>query len=357
METLNSKLCFRDQQFHLGIDVHKRQWTVTIRSMNKEIKTFSMNPNPNELADYMKRHYPDGQYFSAYEAGFSGFYIHESLTFLGFNNQVIHPADIPTMDKEKRNKSDVRDSRKIARELEHGTIQGIYTPDRFHQEFRSLCRSRERGVSQQTRLKNRITSYLAFYGIPIPSHEELPHWSGRFIEWLKTQSLCYSSGQHAFNFMIDELLHQRSHLLKIIRQLRREVRTNSEIAQIITLLQTIPGVGFIAAITFYSEIIDIQRFTEFDQLKSFFGLAPSIQTTDETVIQNGLTTRHNQYLRYILIESAWVAIRHEPVLLHAYHQLLKRMKPQQAIIRIAVKLLRRIRFVWLNQKPYESSVK
>jgi transposase len=254
------------------------------------------------------------------------------------------------MDKEKRDKNDKRDSRKIARELEHGSLQAIYTPDRFHQEFRSLCRLREREVSQGTRLKNRITGYLAFYGIHVPSQEEMPHWSGRFIKWLKTQSLQYSSGNHALSLMIEDLLYQRSQLLRMVRLIREEVRAHPESARIIALLETIPGVGFITALTFYSEIIDMKRFSHFDRLKSFVGLAP------ETVIQKGLTQRHNRHLRYVLVESAWVAIRNDPALLQAYHPLLKRMKPQQAIIRMAAKLLSRIRYVWLNQKPYVIAV-
>lgn len=356
MKTLNSQISFKGQHFHIGIDVHKRQWTTTIRNLNKELKTFSMNPSAKELADYMRCHYPQGHYHSAYEAGFSGFHIHESLTSLGFDNRIIHPADIPTMDKEKRDKNDQCDSRKIARELEHGSLQAIYIPKRFHQEFRSLCRLRERAVSHQTRLKNRITGYLAFYGISIPSHEAMPHWSGRFIQWLKTQSLQFSSGNHALNLLIEELEYQRSQLLKIVRLIRAEVQSHAESAGIIGLLETVPGIGFITALTFYSEIMDMERFSHFDQLKSFVGLAPSAQASDETVIQKGLTQRHNRHLRYVLIESTWVAIRKDPALLQAYHQLLKRMKPQQAIIRIAVKLLSRIRYVWLNQKPYVMAV-
>lgn len=356
METQTSNLSFKGQHFYVGIDVHKKQWTTTIRSVNKELKTFSMNPAAKELAQYMQRHYPEGHYHSAYEAGFSGFHIHESLTSLGFKNQVIHPADIPTMDKEKRNKDDVRDSRKIARELENRSLKGIYVPNRFHQEFRSLCRLRERSVSHQTRLKNRITSYFAFYGITIPSREELPHWSKRFIGWLANQALQYSCGNQTLALMIDELTYQRTLLLKILRQIRKEVRKSPEVLDIIRLLETVPGVGFIAALTFYSEIMDMTRFGSLDHLKSFVGLAPESESSDETTFEHGLTNRHNRHLRYVLVEAAWVAIRKDPALLNTYQGLTRRMKPQKAIIRITVKLLSRIRHVWITKEPYCLSV-
>lgn len=356
MDMPNSGLNFEGQHFYVGIDVHKKQWTTTVRSMNKELKTFSINPSAQELAVYMRNHYPNGHYLSAYEAGFSGFHIHEALTFFGFTNRVVHPSDIPSMDKEKRYKDDARDSRKLARELENQSLNGIYVPSRFHQEFRSLCRLRERAVSQQTRLKNRITSCLAFYGIAIPSHEEMPHWSARFITWLKEQPLRYHAGSQTLLLMVEELLYQRAHLLKILRLIRQEVRQELPIKEIIQLLQSVPGVGFVAAITLLSEVIDITRFAGFDQLKSFFGLAPSVHASGERSMQYGLTERHNQHLRYVLVECAWVAVRKDPALLEAYQKLTRRMKPQQAIIRIAKKLLSRIQHVWLNKQPYCLSV-
>lgn len=60
-------LDFSNQDFYLGIDVHKRSWAVTIRSNNIVLKTFSMNPNPKELFDFMKKRYPNGIYNSVYD--------------------------------------------------------------------------------------------------------------------------------------------------------------------------------------------------------------------------------------------------------------------------------------------------
>jgi hypothetical protein len=70
---------------------------------------------PDKLLEYLKVNYPDGNYFSAYEAGFCGVWIHYRLLALGINNIVVNPADIPTTQKEITQKEDSRDSRKIAR--------------------------------------------------------------------------------------------------------------------------------------------------------------------------------------------------------------------------------------------------
>ena len=56
----------------------------------------------------------------------------------------------------------------------------------------------------------------------------------------------------------------------------------------------------------------------------------------------------------MLIEASWVAIRNDPAMALKYQELRKRMKAQKAIIKIARKLLNRIRFVLLNQQKYQT---
>jgi len=133
---------------------------------------------------------------------------------------------------------------------------------------------------------------------------------------------------------------------------KREYVNGRHNASVFHKLMTIPGVGFKAAITLYSEIIDINRFPNIECLKSYVGLVPSVSASGETEYTRGLTYRSNKLLKYVLIECAWVAIRKDPALLHNYNKLIVRMKTQEAIVRIAVKLLRRIGYVWQNNTPY-----
>ena len=125
---------------------------------------------------------------------------------------------------------------------------------------------------------------------------------------------------------------------------------------IIRYLRTVPGIGFIIAFTFFTEIIDIYRFQKSDQLISFVGLIPSVYGTDDKEHILGLTNRCNKYLRYLLIEAAWVAVRKDPALTLVFQKLLKDKKPQKAIIHITKKLVNRMRYVWKNQQDYVIAV-
>ncbi len=122
MSTETKQIDFKGQIFFIGIDVHKKNWAVTIRTRDMELVTLSMNPQPEELAHYLSRRYPGGRYQSVYEAGFSGFWIHRRLQSLGIENRVVHAADVPTTRKEKDQKRDPIDSRKLARELANGSL-------------------------------------------------------------------------------------------------------------------------------------------------------------------------------------------------------------------------------------------
>lgn len=352
----DKQINFENQNFFIGLDTHLTNWKVTVRSNGIELKTMSMDPSPQQLCKYMHRNYPGGIYNSVYEAGFCGFWIHRELANLGFNNIVINPADVPTKHKEKKYKRDKVDSRKLARELENGSLEAIYIPDESIEHLRALHRLRYQIVKSKTRIKNRIKSLLHFHGVPIVERSEISHWSGRFIKWLRSIQFSYEPGNENIQILIDELEYQRSQLTKVIRSLRKYCQELG-VSEIIDLIRSsVPGIGMISAVTLYLEIIDINRFKGLDNLACFVGLIPSADSSDDTDKDNQLTSRRNKYLRHILIEAAWVAVRKDPALTMAFNKLTRRMIPQKAICRIAKKLLNRIRYVWKNKQPYVSSV-
>lgn len=349
MELPVKRLDFAGQKFFVGIDVHKKNWKITVRSQGLSLKTFSMNPSPSELYKHLTTTYPNGKYISVYEAGFCGFWIHRSLTACGITNIVINPADVPTTHKEKDRKTDAIDSNKLCRELENCSLKGLYIPEQSHEAVRSLSRLWYQTTRLQTQQKNRIKSFLDFKGIKLPEpYATTGSWAQPFLMMLSKLSFAESSDSFVFNEYLANLSYIRSNRLKYLRQIRKVVKD----IPTVRLLQTIPGVGAVVSFILYCEIVDMHRFKKLDHLLSFVGLVPSVSSSDTTMIVRGITNRHNRYLRYALIETAWVAIREDPALLVAFSELCKRMSKSAAIVRIAKKLTNRIRAVWLKQQEY-----
>ena len=73
---------FEGVPVYVGIDVHLKRRVVSLRSAGLDLKTFSMNPSPEELAKHPRQHYPGARYLSVYEAGYCGYWIHERLTYV-----------------------------------------------------------------------------------------------------------------------------------------------------------------------------------------------------------------------------------------------------------------------------------
>jgi hypothetical protein len=110
----NTSPSFKGQHFFIGLNVHKKNWAVTIRLQKITLKKLSMDPLPEQLYKYLTTHYPDGVYHSVYEAGFCGYWIHRRLVELGIENIIVNAADIPTSHKEKDHRQDKIDSAKLA---------------------------------------------------------------------------------------------------------------------------------------------------------------------------------------------------------------------------------------------------
>ena len=358
MQTQRTQLDFKGQNIFVGMDVHLKSWTVTILAEELTHKTFTQPACADTLSNYLKRNFPGGSYHSVYEAGFSGFWTHYKLKEMGINNIIVNPADVPTSQKEQLQKDDPTDSRKLARSLRAGELRAIYVPSGSTLEERSLVRMRATLVKDMTRFKQRIKSFLYFYGVPIPPQFEKSssHWSNRFMKWLMQEVvLQHDSGTQTLKILIKEAEQQRILLLDVLRKIRLLSRSEKYAANV-ALLRTIPGIALITAITFLTEIEDIDRFANTDHLAGFVGLVPNYHSSGEKNNNGEMTFRGQGALRKSLIESSWIAARFDPALMMSHHELLKRMEPNKATIRIARKLLNRIYFVLKNKQEYVSGV-
>lgn len=350
-----SKLDFTGQHLYIGMDVHKKSWSICILTDQFEHKTFSQPPDVGVLVNYLHRNFPGASYHAVYEAGFSGFWTHDRLREQGVDCMVANPADIPTKDKERAGKTDGVDCRKLAKNLRNGELEGIYVPLRAAVEDRSLLRTRRGMVKKQTRCKNQIASLLAFYGIPIPEELVYSRWSKRFITWIEEIRMERASGNYALKAHLDELKHTRQLLAELNRNILALSRTD-QYRMNVTFLKSVPGISMLTAMTFLTELGDIKRFSSLDRLASYVGLVPNTKSSGEKTTVTGITNRRNPSLRHILIESAWVAVRKDPAMMQAYDRLCEHMTKTNAIVHIARKLLNRIRYVLKKQKEYVSGV-
>lgn len=344
------ELNFSGQNIYVGLDVHKKSWSVTVLSEVSVLKKYVQDPSPDALHTYLTRTYPGATYYSVYEAGFCGFWIHFRLTELGINNIVVNPSDVPTTMRDKIRKTDAVDSSKLAHGLRSGDLRRIYVPDNKSLEIRSLIRLKDSMTKDQTRLKNRIRGFLFFHGIeesPMPSKK----WSRNFINWLKAVSLQTTAGREALDLMLNQLETLRVHQKDLLLRLKR-LYESERFAVPLRYVMSIPGIGRLTGMTLIAEIDDINRFKNSDQLASYIGLVPMCHSSGEHDGSGEITIRKHGKMRSLIVEAAWVAVRVDPALQLAYASLCKRMVASKAIIKIARKMVNRIYYVMKHQQTY-----
>ena len=353
----DNNLDFKGQNIFVGFDVHLNSWKVTVMTEKLTHKTFSQPPDAGALYSYLSRNFPGANYHSAYEAGFCGYWIHNELKSLGINSIVVNPGDIPTTNKEKVQKEDKRDSRKIARSLRGGELKAIFVPSAKTLEDRALSRTRHTLVKDLTRYKNRIKSFLYFHGIKWPEtfNKEQSHWSKRFMSWLGSIEMKHQSGKLSLEALLRESENMRGNLLAVTRQVRA-LSQSEPYRENVRFLTSIPGIGLITAMDFLCELETFERFGNNDHLCGLIGLIPSTDSSGEEEKVGDITPRGHRVLRNAIIESAWIAVRIDPALSLSFHNYCRRMEANQAIVRIARKLLARMRFVLKNKVLYEKSV-
>lgn len=341
---------FTGMNIYAGIDVHKKSWSVTLLTDELEHKTFNQPPSADALHTYLSKHFPGAQYHSAYEAGFSGYGHHRRLVELGIANLVINPADIPTTDKDKAGKTDKVDSRKIAKGLRNGSLTGIHVFDEADQDLRSFARMRHIMQRDLRRTKQRLKVNLNFNTINIPEHLDDDNWSKAFEAWLAEVKFPTANARRAFDFLLSNYHYQKQQVRQISKELRAYFRKHHK--QDYYLLRTIPGIGPLSAIAIISELGDINRFSNINKLSSYVGLLPLTSNSGETERVGGMSYRCNNYLRTILVEASWQAIRKDPAMLLYYKQHAAKGNGKRAIIKVAAKLLNRIRYVLKNKQEY-----
>jgi transposase len=347
---------FQNQKVYVGLDVHKRSWNASIYLEGQYIRNIHQPPQPEALHHYLTRSYPGASYVCAYECGKFGYWIQRRFTSLGIDCLVVNPADIPSTHKDEVYKTDSRDARGIGLALSTGQLRSVYVPVEEQEADRHLVRQRKKIWRDLVRCKNRIKGFLDYTGTEVPPQYDNANWCKNFITWLTGLEFKHSSNRITLTYQVTQMELLRKELLSISNAIRKLMRSK-KYNQNYYLLRTITGIGPLTAASLLTEIGDMKRFKDFYHLNSFIGLMPMEHSSGERELKGRITVRKHRQLRSDLVECAWTAKRTDPALALYYSEQIKKGKNgKAAIVKVARKLLSRIRYVWLSGKAYEAGV-
>jgi transposase len=163
--------------------------------------------------------------------------------------------------------------------------------------------------------------------------------------------------------MIKTLKESINKILKAIKQLVSSSISDNMPMMYLTLelLQGIPGIGFLTAVTIIAEIGDLSNFSKPGKLAAYFGIDPSVKQSGEfTGTRNKMSKRGSRLLRRVLFTIAFVSITvkrngeaHNPVLYEFYKQKCKNKAKKVALGAVMHKLVYYIFAVLRDKKPYQ----
>jgi transposase len=122
------------------------------------------------------------------------------------------------------------------------------------------------------------------------------------------------------------------------------------------LLQTVPGIGELAAATILAEIgTDLSPFPTAENIASWAGLCPGNRESAGTK-KGSQTTKGNAYLRSTLVQSAWAATRKRGSIFQLrFRELAPRRGQKRAIVAIAHQMLTILYFMLKNAAPFRGA--
>lgn len=137
-----------------------------------------------------------------------------------------------------------------------------------------------------------------------------------------------------------------------IKELEKQLKTFRKPEQ--KLLQTIPGVGPITAVSFIAEVEDIRRFKHSKQLVAYVGLDSRVHQSGTSVHGKGyISKRGNKILRTRLYNAASVAVLRPNLFRTFFQKKRSEGKPYKvALVATMHKMVNVIYSVWTNNKPF-----
>jgi transposase len=339
MDHLQSK-----SEIYIGMDLHKKTSTFVVKEKFGRVLTKQkLNTDREEISNFLSPY--QGAKLAVEPV--SQWYVYADLIQnLGIDVHLAHPMKVKAIAFAKV-KTDSIDAGVLCDLLRSDLLPEAYFSPKEVRTWKETARFRTSLVAMQTQTKNKIHSIL-FKNSVISPHQHPFGTNGR--KWLEQLEL-----PEPFAFHLKEYLKLLDDIAIRIDEAEKEVITKVGNHPQAKLLMTIPGIGYISALTIIAEIGDIHRFRSAKKLMGYAGLVPSTYSSGDKVRHGKITRLGSMWLRTILIECAHRQPRYEKSgSVKEFHDRIKeRSDTKTAAVATARKLCAVIWRILKDNRPFE----
>jgi len=288
-------------------------------------------------------------------SGQAGF-IYDALAGYADTITVANPAKMTWIYRTTK-KNDRIDARKMAVLLSIGEVPAVYMPTKEVRQWRETILHRKKIVTKIVQVKNRIRATLKSQGYSKPL-EKGSWWKKANRLWMRTicrQSIgvCDLWYMHVCN-LLDEFELLESQLKRVTLYLDGYLAKNPGGK----LLMSIPGVGPRTAEAVLAYTGDVNRFGNYKQYCSYFGLTPKLDESGLCRRLGHISKRGPSVVRWVICESSWVVIRKSKGLKAFYERVRSGQDGRKkiAIVAVARKLLSIMRAMMLTGELFNEEL-
>lgn len=332
------------QCMYVGLDVHKNfiQGCVLDEKGN-EVLDRKFKNNPNDM-DMFLANVPSNAKI-ALESCSCWQYTFDYLQDAGYGVTLANPSRIRLI-AESRKKTDKHDAMILANLLRTNMLPTSYAAPSDIRMQRQISRHRLSLVNLRVEVKNKIHAILLRHGI---SSELNDIFTEKGIEWLESIDLPMCD-----RFELDQYISLLRHLSKQIDDTQERIEETAADDKYARLAMTHVGISYYSALMVTSEIGDIQRFDSKEKLVSFAGLNPSVYQSGDKCYTGSISKQGSKNLRWILIECANIAVKHDKRLKSYYMRKRLAKGHKKAIVAVARKMLINLYIMLKHNIPYHA---
>ena len=252
-----------------------------------------------------------------YEAGYDGFWLARFLKQRGIDCRFIEPASLQVDRRARRVKTDRIDVESLLHTLiawcrgEWHVCSMVVIPSVEEEDLRRSHRERDRLVRETTAHINRIKGLLFSQGIRGINVK-------RNYKTLVPADLVTGDGRPLLERLGREISREIERLALVQEQFA-EIERERDLAPTSCEaterkrheLLRLKGIGPTFSAVLSREVY-YRRFANRRQVASYIGLAPSPYDSGDRRRSQGISKAGNRLARYMMIQAAWLRIRHQP---------------------------------------------
>jgi len=302
---------------------------------------------PERFAELIGKHTPAQV---AFEATMNWGWLHEILEAIAGIERIVmaNPLHVRLI-AAAQVKTDKVDARKLATLLRANLLPASHIPDRATRMRKEVLRQRTFWVRQRTKVRNRIHRLLGRqHGLAMPQVSDLFGKKGKAA--LNKLALAAPD-----DLLLRQQLEMLDSLERHIRELDEKIALEGKGDEAVGRLSSIPGIGPILGNVIATEIDGIERFGLSEQLSAYAGLIPTTSSSGDQTYHGRLVSGCNKWLRWALVEAAWVAVGCDAYFGGLYRHHRSRGKKANTAIMITARRMCQIIFCVLHEKrPYQA---